>query len=66
MHPYQLPYMEQWAISVAHPAMCNWPLRIEVKGNVCNSWNFSPTKCNSKKNSKNTDLGICEQKEILK
>ena len=26
MHPYQLPYMEPWGISVAHPAMCNWPL----------------------------------------
>ena len=26
MHPYQLPYMEPWGISVVPPAMCNWPL----------------------------------------
>ena len=32
MHPYQLPYMEPWGISVASPAMCNWPLFLKTRG----------------------------------
>ena len=24
-------FMQPWAISVAHPAMCNWPLRIFLR-----------------------------------
>ena len=30
VHPYQLPYMEQWDISVAHPAMCNWSIKTQA------------------------------------